>query len=356
MINKENKEKKTPVVAITQGDTNSISYEIIIKALSDQRIFDFLCPVVYGNSKLASFYRKTLNLQAFIFNLIKSSDMCNPKRANIINIVEKEIKVNLGKETNISGEMAFLSLYKAIDDVLNNKADILVTLPLHKKNIKNIFPEFTGHTEYLQSKFNVKEVLMIMLGKTLKIALATIHEPIWRVPSLIKKEKIFSKIYLFNQSLIQDFNILQPKIAVLGLNPHAGENGMFGNEETEEISPAIEMLNNHGVAAFGPFSADGFFGKFSHKEFDGVFAMYHDQALIPFKTLCFEEGVNYTAGLPIVRTSPAHGTAFDIAGKNMASAGSLKNALIIATEIFLNRKNYVEMHLNSLTTSFKDLT
>jgi 4-hydroxythreonine-4-phosphate dehydrogenase len=352
---KENITVQTPVIAISHGDTNSVSYEVIIKALADQRIFDFLTPVVYGNSKLASYHRKTLSLQNFNFNLIKSIDAANPKRANIININEDEIKVDIGKETPVSGEMAFLSLEKAIQDVQSKKADILVTAPVHKNAIQAIHSDFKGHTEFLQSKFQADEILMIMCSNLMKIALATTHEPIARVSSLIRKETLLTKIYLFNQSLIQDFNISQPRIAILGLNPHAGDNGMFGNEEADQICPAIELLNKQGIAAFGPFPADGFFGNMGYRDYDGVFAMYHDQALIPFKTLCFEDGVNFTAGLPIVRTSPAHGTAFDIAGQDKASGQPFKNALLLATEIYINRKNYEEMHENPLALNNKNL-
>jgi 4-hydroxythreonine-4-phosphate dehydrogenase len=347
--------QKTPVAAISHGDTNSVGYEIIIKALADPRIFDFVTPVVYGNSKLASYHRKTLALQNFNFNLVKNIDSANPKRPNIININEDEIKIDLGKETPISGEMAFLSLEKAIDDIKAGKADLLVTAPVHKNAIQSIHAEFRGHTEYLQDKFSANEILMIMVSNTMKIALATTHEPLATLAGLIKKDLLLKKIYLFNQSLIQDFNISQPQIAVLGLNPHAGDNGMFGNEEINEICPAIDELNKHGIAAFGPFPSDGFFGNMKHREYDGVFAMYHDQALIPFKTLCFEDGVNFTAGLPIVRTSPAHGTAFDIAGQDIASGQPFKSALLLACEIFANRENYAKMHENPLKTTIKNL-
>ncbi len=353
--NDQSSSQKTPVVAISQGDTNSVSYEIIIKALADPRIFDFITPVVYGNSKLASYHRKTLALQNFNFNLVKNIESANPKRPNIININEDEIKIDLGRETPISGEMAFLSLEKAIEDIKAGKADILVTAPVHKNAIQAIHPEFKGHTEYLQNKFNARDILMIMVSNTMKIALATTHEPVSSVAGLIKKELLSKKIYLFNQSLIQDFNISRPKIAILGLNPHAGDNGMFGDEEISEICPAIDELNKQGIAAFGPFPSDGFFGNLKHREYDGVFAMYHDQALIPFKTLCFEDGVNFTAGLPVVRTSPAHGTAFDIAGQDKASGQPFKAALLLANEIFKNRENYAKMHNNPLQVNLKNL-
>jgi 4-hydroxythreonine-4-phosphate dehydrogenase len=351
--NSELKNTNIPVVAISQGDTNSISYEVIVKALADNRIFDFLTPIVYGNSKLGSYHKKTVSIPNFQFNLVKSAEAANSKRANIINIIEKEIKVDLGKETSISAEMAYLSLEKAIEDIKRGVAQVLVTGPVHKNSIQALHPSFKGHTEYLQEKFEAKDTLMIMVGNSLKVSLATTHKAISEVPSLIKKELLIQKIYLFNQSLIQDFNISKPKIAVLGLNPHAGDNGLFGNEEIQEICPAIEELNNNGVAAFGPFPADGFFGNMKHLEFDGVIAMYHDQALIPFKTMCFEDGVNFTAGLPIVRTSPAHGTAFDIAGQDKASGEPFKNALLLACEIHSNRVKYAKLHENALSSDAK---
>ncbi len=346
---------KTPIIAISQGDTNGIGYEVIMKALADQRIFDFFTPVIYGNSKLASYHRKTLSLQNFNFNLVKNIESANPKRANIININEDEIKVDLGRETPVSGDMAYLSLERALKDIMDKKTDILVTAPVSKNAIQAVHPQFRGHTEYLQEKFNVSNILMIMVSNSMKIALATTHLPLSQVSQHIKKESLLLKIYLFNQSLIQDFNIMQPRIAVLALNPHAGDSGMFGNEEIDDIIPVIEMLNKQGIAAFGPFPADGFFGSMNFRNFDGVFGMYHDQALIPFKTMSFEDGINFTAGLPIVRTSPAHGTAFDIAGTDIASGDPFKKALMMAAEIYQNRINYAEMRENSISLNIKDL-
>ena len=339
---------ETPTVAITHGDTNGIGYEIIIKALADPRIFEFFTPIIYGNSKLASYHRKTLSLQNFNFNLVKNVDVANPKRVNIININDDEVKIDIGTNTEVSGKMALLSIDKAIEEIKIGKVEILVTAPVHKKAIQKINPNFKGHTEYLQEKFKAKDTLMIMAGNLLKIALATTHVPISDLPKLITKELLLKKIYLFYQSLIQDFNIIQPKVAVLGLNPHCGDNGMFGYEEKDIIIPVIEELNKEGLLVFGPFSADGFFGSMHFREFDGVFAMYHDQALIPFKTICFDDGVNFTAGLPIVRTSPAHGTAYDIAGQDKASGEAFKSALLMACEIYKNRLKYAEDIKNPL--------
>lgn len=352
----EHASHKTPIVSITHGDTNSISYEIIIKALTDSRIFDFFTPVVYGNSKLASYYRKTTSIANFNFNLVKSIDVANPKRANIVNINEDEIKVDLGKSTSISGAMALASLEHAINDIKSGKSEILVTAPVCKHAIQSVQSNFMGHTEYLEDAFNSKDVLMIMVGSLMKIAIATTHIPLTQVSQAITKELLINKIYLYYQSLIQDFNIDKPKIAVLGLNPHAGDSGMFGNEETEVILPAIKALQDDGKLVFGPFPADGFFGNLMFKKFDGVFAMYHDQALIPFKTLCHDDGVNYTAGLPIVRTSPAHGTAFDIAGQDIASCEMFKSAILLACEIYKNRISYSTNRSNKLQLNVKNLS
>lgn len=351
----ENNLEKTPLVSISHGDTNSVSYEIIIKALNDPRIFDFINPVVYGNSKLASYHRKTLSLSSFNFNLIKNIENANPRRANIININDEEIKVDLGKGTSISGSMSLASLESAINDIKQGKSEILVTAPVCKFAIQSENKDFKGHTEYLQKAFDVKEVLMIMASSMMKIALATTHEPLSKVSSLITKELLINKIYLFYQSLIQDFNIDKPKVAVLGLNPHAGDNGMFGKEEIDVIMPAIEALQSEGLLVFGPFPADGFFGSMKFREYDGVFAMYHDQALIPFKTLSYDDGVNFTAGLPIVRTSPAHGTAFDIAGQDKASGEMFREALLLAAEIHKNRTNYALNRSNKLNLNLKNL-
>jgi 4-hydroxythreonine-4-phosphate dehydrogenase len=341
-------ETPIPKAIITHGDTNGIGYEVIMKALSDNRVFDFINPVVYGNSKLASYHKKTVDLPNFNFNLVKNIDSANPKKANILNIIEEEVKVELGHETPLSGKMAFLSLEKAVQDILKKKSEILITAPVHKNAVQAVYPNFTGHTEFLAEQLNSKEILMIMSSRLMRIALATTHVAIADVPKLITTELLIRKLYLFYQSLIQDFNIDRPKIAVLGLNPHASDGGLFGKEEIEVITPAIKELHKEGMEIFGPFPADGFFGNMIFKDFDGILAMYHDQALIPFKSLSFDDGVNFTAGLPIVRTSPAHGTAFDIAGKNMASANSFINALLLAAEIHTNRTNYIEYRKNRL--------
>jgi len=347
--------EQTPIVAITHGDINGIGYEVIMKALSDQRIFDFMKAVIYGISKIGSYHRNALNLKNFNFNLVRDINAANPKRANIINITNSEVKVELGKETPIAGEIALLSLQKAVEDLKRKNAEILVTAPVSKKNIQIIHPDFTGHTEYLAKSFNIKDYLMIMCSPAMKIGLATTHVPLSKVSELINQEMLTKKIYLFYQTLIQDFSISKPKLAVLALNPHAGENGLFGNEEKDIIYPVINKMQNEGLSVFGPFSADGFFGALKYKEFDGIMAMYHDQGLIPFKTVSFDEGVNFTAGLPIVRTSPAHGTAFEIAGQNIASEKSFLNAIFLALEIYKNRKKYQDNYATPLKLTVEDL-
>lgn len=340
-----------PVIGITHGDINSISYEIIIKALSDSRIFELLTPVVYGSSKIASYHRKMLNVSDFTFNLIKKADLANPKRANIININDQEVKIELGKSTPLAGELSLLSLETAIDDLKKGLIDVLVTAPINKQNIQSRDFHFPGHTEYLASKFNARDYLMLMVNHNIRIGVVTGHIPLREVFNQLTEELLLHKMKILNQSLIQDFGIRKPRIAILGLNPHASDNGLLGEEESKIIKPAIEKAFAGGMLAFGPFPADGFFGSSAFAKFDGILAMYHDQGMLPFKTLAFDTGVNFTAGLPVVRTSPAHGTAYEIAGKDLASAESFRAAMYLATDIFHNRKRYAEITANPLEMS-----
>ncbi|KAF0202109.1 MAG: 4-hydroxythreonine-4-phosphate [Bacteroidetes bacterium] len=340
-----------PVIGITHGDINSISYEIIIKALSDSRIFELLTPVVYGSSKVASYHRKMLNVSDFAFNLIKKADLANPKRANIININDQEVKIELGKSTAIAGELALLSLETATEDLKKGLIDVLVTAPINKQNIQSKEFHFPGHTEYLANKFGAEDYLMLMVSNSIRIGVVTGHIPLREVFNQLTEELLLHKINILHQSLIQDFGIRKPRIALLGVNPHASDNGLLGEEEASIIKPAIDKAFNSGMMVFGPYPADGFFGSSDFKKFDGILAMYHDQGMLPFKTLAFDSGVNYTAGLPIVRTSPAHGTAYDIAGKDEASAESFRAALYLATDIFYNRRQYAEMTANPLEMS-----
>jgi len=330
-------------IGFTQGDINGIGYEIIIKTLQDNRILDICIPVVYGSAKVAAYHRKTLNIGDFSLNIIKSPDDANPKRSNIINCLDDDIRVELGKSTPVAGEASYISLKRAVDDLKAGKLDALVTAPISKHNIQSENFKFSGHTEFLKDYFNVNEVLMFMISNFVKIGLVTIHIPFHQVHSMISEEKIIYKSRIMNQSLIEDFGIRKPKIAILGLNPHAGEEGMLGSEEQEIIKPAIEKLKQEELLVFGPFSSDGFFGSGDYLKFDGILAMYHDQGLIPFKSIVKNEGVNYTAGLPFIRTSPAHGTAFELAGKNLADNSSFRNALYTACDIYQNRKIRAEI-------------
>lgn len=338
-------------IGITHGDINGIGYEVIIKSLYDTRINELFTIIVYGNSKVASYHRKTLNLADFNFNLIRNADAANPKRSNIINCFDYEVKVELGKATKLGGTIAFESIKAAVRDLKNNKIDVLVTAPINKKNIQSEDFRFPGHTEYFEKEFGAKNHLMLMVSNNLRIGVITGHMPLKDVPASINKEMILNKINILNQSLIKDFAIRKPKIALLGINPHAGENGHLGSEEQTHVIPAVNEAFNSGVLVYGPYSADGFFGSGEYNKFDGILAMYHDQGMIPFKALAFDTGVNFTAGLPIVRTSPAHGTAFDIAGQNKASSDSFREAMYLGYEIFRNRQTYEQLNRQPLKLS-----
>lgn len=335
-------------IGISIGDINGIGLEVIIKTFSDNRMLNYCTPIVYGNTKIASYYRKTIGLNDFSFNVIQSAAQANDKRANIINCWDEDVKITPGEANEVGGKYAFLSLEKAVQDLLTGEIDALVTAPINKKTIQSDLFEFPGHTEYIQSKANAEDVLMFMISDELKIGVVTGHIPISQVAENITKENIVSKLKLMNESLKTDFWIEKPKIAVLGLNPHAGDDGLIGKEEKEIIEPAIELAHEAGVFAFGPYPADGFFGGERYHQFDGVLAMYHDQGLIPFKHIAFTNGVNFTAGLPVVRTSPDHGTAFDIAGKNLASEQSFREAIFSAIHIVKRRKEELELLSNPL--------
>ena len=336
------------VVGISQGDINGISYEVIIKALMDPRMYDFCVPVVYGSAKVAAYHRKALNIANFSFNNVRSADEANVKRANIVNCLDDNIRVELGKSTPAAGEASYLALQSAVSDIKENNLDVLVTGPINKDNIQSENFNFPGHTEYLTKEFGAEESLMLMISENLKIGVVTGHLPISKVPQSITSDGILKKLRIMNKSLIQDFRIRKPKIAVLGLNPHAGDNGLLGNEEIEVIIPALEQAKEEGILAFGPYPADGFFGSNSFKKFDAILAMYHDQGLVPFKALAFGTGINYTAGLDIIRTSPGHGTAYELAGLNQASEDSFRNAIYLACDIYRNRSEYLEISKNPL--------
>jgi 4-hydroxythreonine-4-phosphate dehydrogenase len=341
-------ESKSIIVGITQGDINGIGYEVIIKALLDPVINEICIPVVYGSPKVAAYHRKALNINNFSFNNIRTADEANSKRANMINCLDDNVRVELGKSTSHGGESALLSLEKAIEDLKDGKIDVLVTAPIDKHNVQSDSFQFPGHTEYLKSKFKSDETLMFMIGESLKIGMVTGHVPLNKVSEMITVDSVMRKIRLMNHSLQFDFAIRKPRIAVLGLNPHAGDNTLLGREEADTIIPAIQKVQQDGILAFGPFPADGFFGAGSFTKFDGILAMYHDQGITPFKALSFDTGVNFTAGLSVVRTSPVHGTAFSIAGKGEASENSFRQAIFQACDIFRNRQLYKEISQNPL--------
>ena len=346
--NKEKDKEKKVRVGISHGDFNGISYEIIIKTFLDKRMLQLMTPVIYGSSKIASYYRKTLNYTDISFNLVRKADMANPNRVNIINCYDKEVKIEIGKLSEKAGELAVLALEKVVSDMMHGSIDVLVTAPINKKSIHSESFDFPGHTEYLAKKFNAGDYLMMMVSGNLRIGIITGHIPLKDVASSITEDLLIRKIRIMNDSLIKDFAITKPKIAVLGLNPHAGDDGVIGMEEKEIIIPAINKCYDDGILCFGPYPADGFFGSSSYSNFDGIISLYHDQGMLPFKTLAFDSGVNFTAGLPYVRTSPAHGTAFDIAGKKKASPDSFRQAIYLAVDIFKNRKIYEEISKNPL--------
>jgi len=341
-------DRKKIVAAISQGDINGIGYEVIIKTLMDPEINDSCIPVIYGSPKVAAYHRKALNINNFSFNNIRSAEEAHSQKANLINCLDDNIRVELGKSTPQGGEAPFASLEKAVADLKGGKVDVLVTAPIDKNNIQSDNFRFRGHTEYLMEKAGVDDVLMFMVGESLRIGVATGHVPLRDVPGLISAGLIIRKIKLMNQSLMFDFGIRKPRIAVLGLNPHAGDNSLLGREEEDIIAPAVQQVVRENILAFGPYPADGFFGSGTFAKFDGILAMYHDQGLAPFKALSFDTGVNFTAGLPFVRTSPVHGTAYQIAGKGEASESSFRHALFLACDIFRNRQLYEEITRNPL--------
>lgn len=340
----EKKENRKIRVAITHGDTNGIGYEVILKLLEDNRICDLCTIVVYGSAKAASFYRKAMELPQVQLQRIESAAEAREGVVNVINVVPEDLKIDPGQPSEIAGKAALAALEAAVADLRAGSVDVLVTAPIDKHTIQS--PEFTfpGHTEYLESCLTddstpaeCRKALMMLCAGSLRVALVTTHLPLRKVADAITKENILEKLESFERSLRTDFAIEKPRIAVLSLNPHAGENGLLGDEEAEIIAPAIEEARNRRILAFGPYASDGFFGAGNHTRFDGVLAMYHDQGLTAFKTLAMDAGVNFTAGLPCVRTSPDHGTGFDIAGKGLARPDSMREALYLAIDVFRNR-------------------
>ena len=326
-----------PVVGITIGDINGIGPEIIIKALSDERILNHILPVIYGSSKAISYYRKNLRFDDFQYAKVNAGDRLHSKKVNIINCWEDMVEINTGSVTPEAGNCSRLALEKATDDLKNGAIQGLVTAPINKDNIQSKEFSFPGHTEYLTRKFGASQSLMLMISEKLKLGVVTGHLPLKKVSKAITKDLLKKKIAILEKTLINDFGIQKPKIAVLGLNPHAGEEGLLGKEEVKVIRPVIGEFKEKGKLIYGPYPADGFFGTFQQLNFDATLAMYHDQGLIPFKSMAFESGVNYTAGLPVVRTSPDHGTGYSIAGKNEASPTSLMAAIYLCSDIIRTR-------------------
>ncbi len=338
------------IVGITQGDSNGIGYEVIIKALSDPRILEQFTPVIYGSSKLFGFYRKSIpEIEQMDTNAISSASEAHDKRVNIVNCLPDNTYAEPGQATTESAKGAILSLKAAIKELKEGKIDVLVTGPINKKAMASEGFGFPGHTEYIQNEFGVKDVAMVMVSHRLKLAVVTGHIPLKSVPGQISEEKILSKLRLLNESLKQDFTIDHPKIAVLSLNPHSGDGGLLGTEEQDIIIPAIRKATEEGILAFGPFSPDGYFGLSHYENFDATLAMYHDQGLSPFKALSFEDGVNFTAGLPVVRTSPDHGTAFEMAGRDEADPRSMRAAIFTAIDIYRNRLAWKELQEGKMT-------
>ena len=335
------------IVGISQGDINGIGLEVVLKTLLEPGIADICTPVLFSSQKTVSYYRKVLGLEEFSFNPMREFSQINSKKVNVFVCYEEEVNIEMGKLTEVGGKYAYISLEKATQALLDKNIDVLVTAPINKSNIQSDNFKFIGHTEYLGSKFEGQPLMLMCSESGLRIALVTGHVSIKEVVSKLSIDVVAEKINQLHQSLIKDFGIRKPKIAVLGLNPHAGDNGAIGNEDKEIITPAIEKTKVDGLI-YGPYAADGFFGNSVYKQFDAVLAMYHDQGLIPFKTIAFNEGVNYTAGLTVVRTSPDHGTAFEIAGKNIANEQSFKKAIYTAIDIFKNRKLYGEISANPL--------
>lgn len=337
-----------PVIGITCGDLNGIGIELIIKTFSDNRILEQCTPVIFASNKAINFYRKSVPDANFNYQSTKEFNRINPKQVNLFNCWEEEVSVNPGQLTNEGGKYAVLSLQTAVAALKQKHIDGLVTAPVHKKNIQSAEFSFTGHTPYLKSFFGVNDVAMMLCADDFRVAVVTEHIPVAEIVKHITKEKIISKLQIIHQSLQRDFGIDKPRIAVLGLNPHAGDEGLIGNEEETIIKPAIKEAKNNNMLVIGPYSADAFFARRSFERFDAVLAMYHDQGLIPFKTLATGDGFNYTAGLPVVRTSPDHGVAFDIAGKDKADNSSFLTALFECIDIINRRNGYAENRKNPL--------
>ena len=337
-----------PVIGITTGDLNGIGTEVIIKTFSDNRMLDLCTPVIFASNKVINYYRRIVTEHVFNFSSTKDLTKLNPKQANIFNCWDEEVPIQPGVLSDAAGKYALRSLMVATQCLKDGQLDAIVTAPIHKSNTN--IPDFpyTGHTPYFKEKFGAKDALMLLYSNGLRVGLATEHIPISKVAAAITKELLQSKIAILRDSLLKDFGIDKPKIAILGLNPHAGDEGQIGNEEQTIIKPAIDLQKQNGHLVFGPYSADAFFARGIYTEFDAVLAMYHDQGLVAFKTLAQGDGVNFTAGLPVIRTSPDHGTAFDIAGKNLADPASFREAVYQCIDLLRHRKEYAANTANPL--------
>jgi len=335
-----------PVIGVSCGDLNGIGIELIIKTFSDSRVLEFCTPVIFASNKAINFYRKSIPDVNFNYQITKEFTRLNTKQINLFNCWEEETMITPGQLTEPAGKYAVLSLQTAVAALKQKQIDGLVTAPIHKKNIQSADFNFTGHTPYLKNMFAVNDVVMLLCAGNFRVGLVTEHVPVSDIPKYITKEAIVGKLAIMNKSLQRDFGIDKPRIAVLGLNPHAGDEGLIGNEEETIIKPAVREAKNNNLLVVGPYSADAFFARRHHEKFDAVLAMYHDQGLIPFKALATGEGVNFTAGLPAVRTSPDHGVAFDIAGKNKADTSSFVTALFACIDIINQRTAYDENRAN----------
>lgn len=340
--------KKGPVIGISVGDLNGIGIELILKTFADSRISEFCTPIIFGSNKILNHYRKLMPEININYNNIKEINKANPKQLNVFSAWEEDVEILPGQANETGGKYGVLSLQAAVKALKNNELDALVTAPLNKHTMQSGDFNFTGHTPYLKEAFKADEVVMLMVAENMKVALLTEHVAIGDVAKNITKEQIIKKINLLKNSLKKDFGIDRPKIAVLGLNPHAGDEGLVGKEEKEIIRPAVIEAKKNDCVVLGPYSADAFFARGIHEKFDAVLAMYHDQGLIPFKSLALGEGTNFTAGLPVIRTSPDHGTAFDIAGKNLADEASFRQAIFTAIDIYETRMGYAERTRNPL--------
>ena len=339
-------------IGITHGDVNGVGYEVILKTFAEPTMLELCTPIVYGSAKVATYHRKTMDINAN-FSIIHTAEEAQYEKLNILNCTDDELKVELGKALPEAGKAALDALEKALEDYRAGHIDVLVTAPINKKTIQSEKFDFPGHTEYIQERIGSgNQALMILMKGDLRIALVTGHIPVSEIAQKLTKELIMEKIGIFNRSLKKDFAIDAPRIAVFSLNPHAGDEGLLGKEEATIITPAIQEMVAKGVHCFGPYPADGFMGSGNFTHFDGVLAMHHDQGLAPFKAIAMDEGVNFTAGLPIVRTSPAHGTAYDIAGQGLADESSFRQAIYTAIDVFRNRVTDREIHARPLRKQY----